>query len=326
MAKNTVSVLVITYNQKGFIAQWVESLRAQTTPPDEVVIVDDSSTDGTYEQLQAISKKHGYTLMRTPRNSGPSAARNIGLQSVHGDFICFLDGDDYFLPEKITVQKKALEKNPNAVLCYGDCLIDKQGTILPFNLSALMPLNEGALFDQLLSRNSMLLGGVMLRSRLAGNHRFDETLMRAEDYMYFLEISKKNDTFALVKEPVFVYRRANAGLSSQRLETIACNEEVLRRVAGWALPKPQVQLLNDQKTIILAEKVDLLLRSGGAGSLAALRELESLSPSRSRQWLLRLLHYNSFIGRMAYVLFEFYRSLRHPRKNQDELMMEQFTR
>ena len=87
----------------------IESCLHQTLPPDQIIVVDDASTDGTSEI--AIQYK-GVFVITLDNNSGPSAARNIGMGAATGDIIAFLDSDDTWLPEKLSVLHKLFSEHP----------------------------------------------------------------------------------------------------------------------------------------------------------------------------------------------------------------------
>ena len=92
-----VSVIIPTYNYGRFIAKAIESVLAQTHPIEEIIVVDDGSTDETAETVAKFAPRVTYTRQR---NSGVCAARNSGVKHSSGDFIAFLDADDIWHPEK----------------------------------------------------------------------------------------------------------------------------------------------------------------------------------------------------------------------------------
>jgi glycosyltransferase involved in cell wall biosynthesis len=111
-----VSCIVVCYNQKQTIADAVLSLAQQTRPPDEILLADDASTDGSREVIRALANAH-----RTVRpilrdtNLGVSANRDLAVREATGDFVTTLDGDDYVLPAKIQRECEAIERSPHAI-------------------------------------------------------------------------------------------------------------------------------------------------------------------------------------------------------------------
>jgi glycosyltransferase involved in cell wall biosynthesis len=114
-----VSVIIPTYNRKLCLFQAVDSVLAQTVPVEEIIVVDDGSTDGTFE---AVCARYG-ALVKAIRqdNSGASAARNRGLREARGEWIALLDSDDVWLPMKIERQLEALARfGGKSGLCFTD--------------------------------------------------------------------------------------------------------------------------------------------------------------------------------------------------------------
>src|ERR1700753_1936926 len=99
-----VSVVIPTYNRAGLIATAIESVFAQTYPNLEIIVVDDGSVDGTADVFRDLDQASSSSWGKVPRirylyqkNMGQSCARNTGIAAAQGDWIAFLDSDDYWL-------------------------------------------------------------------------------------------------------------------------------------------------------------------------------------------------------------------------------------
>ncbi len=112
MSAPLVSVVIPLFNGERFLAETIESVLAQTHRPVETIVVDDGSTDRSAE----IAGSYPVTYL-DQRNSGVAAARNRGLEAARGEYISLLDQDDVWLPRKLELQVRALERNPDAGLC-----------------------------------------------------------------------------------------------------------------------------------------------------------------------------------------------------------------
>lgn len=112
-----VSIAMPVYNGQDTVAEALRSLLAQTYAPIEIIVVDDGSTDGTWEVLQSFG-----TAIRRIRqaNGGIAAARNAGLRVARGEFIALMDHDDLAAPERIAAEVKFLRQRPDLVLCSSD--------------------------------------------------------------------------------------------------------------------------------------------------------------------------------------------------------------
>ena len=121
-----VSVIIPAYNAEKFIGEAIESVLNQTYKNIEIIVVDDGSKDNTYHivkqnfgnQVKLIRKKNG----------GVSSARNMGVKNAEGEFIAYLDADDYWLPQKLEIQLRCFEKFPECGLCYTDAYINGEKT------------------------------------------------------------------------------------------------------------------------------------------------------------------------------------------------------
>ena len=110
-----VSILIPCYNAEKWIAQCIESALNQTYANKEVIVVDDGSTDGSLDIIKNFGDKIRW---ETSPNRGGNAARNRLLELSSGEWLQYLDADDYLLPNKIEEQIKVLQKKPNAdVIC-----------------------------------------------------------------------------------------------------------------------------------------------------------------------------------------------------------------
>lgn len=118
-----ISVIIPTYNRANTLKRAIDSVSAQTVPVQEIVIVDDGSTDDTKHILEDYGPPVRYIYQQ---NKGVSAARNRGIAETSCEWIAFLDSDDEWLPRKIEQQMKILEENPNLVWCASNMEIVKQ--------------------------------------------------------------------------------------------------------------------------------------------------------------------------------------------------------
>jgi len=114
-----VSIIIPVYNDEKHVARAIESALAQTLKEVEVIVVDDGSTDGTPDVLR---KYEGRIIQIRQDNQGCPAALNTGIEASQGRYICFLGSDDTLMPKKAELQVAALERNPDAGLCYSGWL------------------------------------------------------------------------------------------------------------------------------------------------------------------------------------------------------------
>ena len=111
-----ISVIIPTYNYGRFVAEAVESVRAQTFANTEIFVVDDGSTDDTLAVLDRI-KDPRLKVVQLPR-SGVGAAQNTGMRMATGKYVAFLDADDRWLPTKLERQLEVMESEPDMVAIF----------------------------------------------------------------------------------------------------------------------------------------------------------------------------------------------------------------
>jgi glycosyltransferase involved in cell wall biosynthesis len=200
-----VSVVIPTYNRAKLLAEALASVKAQTRPPLEIIVVDDGSTDGTRALLEAMGEKVRPIFQA---NHGAAAARNRGIEAARGDWIAFLDSDDLWEPRKLEAQARALAADPTCRLAIVDSrAVDLEGRPIPRRPRSLHAGTvTAALFRSTFVHTPAVLVEAALLRALGG---FDPTLRVAEDYDLWLRASL-HTPFALVSEPLFI-RRVHAG-------------------------------------------------------------------------------------------------------------------
>lgn len=113
-----ISVIVPCYNIESYLPRCIESILAQTYKKLEIILISDGSTDGTDEVIREYAKKDSRIIPVFKQNSGVSDTRNRGLDIATGDYIGFVDGDDYIEPEMYeTLLKNAIENNADISHC-----------------------------------------------------------------------------------------------------------------------------------------------------------------------------------------------------------------
>jgi glycosyltransferase involved in cell wall biosynthesis len=187
-ARPLVSVIIPCYNQAHFVRHAIESVRAQTYPDVELILVNDGSTD----DVESVAAGFPWVRCISQENRGLAAARNIGLARCRGDLVVFLDADDRLLPEALEIGVRLLTADPSLGFVAGHSrFITTEGTPLPTQ----QPLRGGEdPYLALLRRNSIRNPAlVMFRRRVldqAGG--FDSRVDACADYEMYLRISRSH--------------------------------------------------------------------------------------------------------------------------------------
>ncbi len=126
-----ISVIVPVYNIIPYLPRCVESLRTQTYKNLEILLIDDGSTDETPALCDRLATEDERIRVFHKKNGGPSSARNFGLQQAGGEYVGFVDSDDYVDADMYERLYGAIEKTGMPVAQVGRDEIDKDGNILP---------------------------------------------------------------------------------------------------------------------------------------------------------------------------------------------------
>lgn len=130
-----VSVIIPTYNSSKFVEEAINSIILQSYKNIEIIVIDDGSTDNTKDVLNKYINDSTITYCYQ-KNGGPGAARNRGIKESIGDFVCFLDSDDVYLPDSILDRAQVLKNYPEVGLCFSDYFLQTkqhQTKIIPHN-------------------------------------------------------------------------------------------------------------------------------------------------------------------------------------------------
>lgn len=243
----TVSVVIPTYNRAHFLGAAVASVRAQTYPCLEIVVVDDGSTDDTARVVAALGEGIRYVRQT---NAGPGVARNTGIQAARGDFVAFLDTDDRWLPEKTALQVAVLQRESGVALVGADMAIeDERGTVQVASNFELRGLK--GLFTELAGRavpdaprrllaiNFINTSTVLARRQVLLDTRgFDPRLRYGEDLELWLRIAAQHGIASL--DSVQEIRVEHSSNVTKSVEPMLLGyvrmAEVIREWAADAMP------------------------------------------------------------------------------------------
>jgi len=219
-----VSVITPTYNRSEFIEETVKSVLGQTMEDFEFLIIDDGSYDDTKSVLDSYLADDRIRYFYQ-ENQGQSVARNIGLKNSRGRFICFIDSDNVWLPDKLAVQISMMQDNPSVDVIYGDCiLIDKQSREVGVKN---IRRYSGHIAPQMLKDNCVSMNTAMARRQC-----FDELggmngkRRVADDYDLWLRFSAKYK-FLYVPEYFAKYRVMDDQISSDKRRRFEANERII---------------------------------------------------------------------------------------------------
>ncbi len=194
-----VSVVIPTHNSVATIERALRSVASQSARPCEIVVVDDASSDATLAVVAGLARDLPL-LVRTialAENLGPGTARNTGWDAATGEWVAFLDADDAWHPEKLSVQHTLMSAEPSLAMsghlhafCSDDdwARVPARPTVVRFDLR------------DFLVRNRCSTPSVMLRRGIA--QRFERGSSFAEDYLLWMRIVASHGPCARIETPL----------------------------------------------------------------------------------------------------------------------------
>ncbi len=238
----TVSVIIPAYNQGHFLAEAVNSVLCQTYPHVEVIVVDDGSTDDTAVVAHSFTDPRVRYVYK--QNGGLSSARNEGLRHAQGQTISYLDSDDCFLPEKLSILMGEMEAHPDVGLVAGQAIpVDEHGRHVGKKFDTPLPTDP----PQLLLGNPLHVGSVLVRrdwQERAGF--FDESLRSYEDWDMWLRLARLGCPMSYVSQPVSLYRFHTAQMTRDGRQMTTATFAVLDKLFADPTLPPDWQAMKDR--------------------------------------------------------------------------------
>ncbi|UVK41236.1 glycosyltransferase [Mesorhizobium sp. AR10] len=252
----SVSVILTCHNEERFIVQAVESVINQTASGGirEIIIVNDGSTDGSTEVIASLVDREPRIHVLTTAGIGPSSARNLAIRHATGDFIAFLDGDDFWAEDKLERQLIAFDNGCKAALVYGD-LVDFSAP----DLSDAVPVAVGryradqcdTLPTYFLRDGPIVPSSIVMRREIVEDiGLFNETFRVAEDTEFCMRVAERW-TFQHVAGAL-VYKRRHGSNTTRRLDSLLPVAELLTR--QWVIRRPELAHLARRRNARLYAK------------------------------------------------------------------------
>jgi glycosyltransferase involved in cell wall biosynthesis len=213
-----ISVVIPCYNAEAYLAEAIASVRAQSRSVEEIIVVDDGSTDGS----AALAASLGVILIRSPANGGESAARNLGIAASRGDLIAFLDADDWWEPRHLEIVAGLLDEFPAADVAFSRERFEggpEHGFVYPPDV--VPPRRVQRLLMRLFEGNPIPhSSAVVRREALARVGGYDTAVRYTADYDLWLRLALSTEFVA--SDAVSVTYRVHGGqMSRARAEMIA---------------------------------------------------------------------------------------------------------
>lgn len=208
-----VSVIIPVHNGTKYVCQAIDSALVQDVPL-EILVIDDGSRDNLDQVMKRYQSEPRIRYLKNEKNIGVAATRNRGVSLARGNYIAFLDADDYWMKDKLKKQL-ALMKETNCVICStARELMDMDGKLT----GHIIPVKPQITYGNLLLSNRINCSSVVIRTEVAREfpmHNDDSH----EDYLMWLEVLRKYRTACAVNEPLLKYRISVTGKSGSKWQS-----------------------------------------------------------------------------------------------------------
>lgn len=232
MEENKVSIIIPVYNAEKFIGKTIESVLNQTYKNWEMLIFNDKSKDNSLKIIKKYSEKdERIKVVDSKENVGVVAARNKLIEIATGEFIAFLDADDYWKQNKLEKQIKFMRKNNALISCteYTRVTEDEK------EINNII-IKEVITYEDMLKNNYLGCLTVIYNANKLGKRYFKER-KKNEDYVLWLEIVKETKIIFGLKENLAFYRVLNNSRSSNKIKVAKDRWEVYRKIERLSLLK-----------------------------------------------------------------------------------------
>lgn len=232
MEENKVSIIIPVYNAEKFIGKTIESVLNQTYKNWEILIFNDKSKDNSLKIIKKYSEKDKrIKFVDSKENVGVVAARNKLIEIATGEFIAFLDADDYWKQNKLEKQIKFMLKNNALISCteYTRVTEDEK------EINDII-IKEIITYEDMLKNNYLGCLTVIYNANKLGKRYFKER-EKNEDYVLWLEIVKETKIIFGLKENLAFYRVLNNSRSSNKIKAAKDRWNVYRKIERLSLFK-----------------------------------------------------------------------------------------
>jgi glycosyltransferase involved in cell wall biosynthesis len=239
-----VSVVIPAYNIASYIAEAIESVLAQTFKSYEIIVVNDGSPD-TIELERVLEPYRAHIVYLKQENRGAASARNTGLYVARGEFVAFLDGDDWWLPDFLKLQMKFLRSHDGCDMVYADAVIFGESPMAGSTYMKNAPSRGAVTFESLVTaRCNVITSGVVARRQLILDvGMFDEELLRAHDFDLWLRMVRHGAHISYQRKVLLNYRVRPDGLSGDAIQQIERELEAFAKIERHLDVTPQEHAL-----------------------------------------------------------------------------------
>lgn len=218
-----ISVIVPIYNVEKYLENCINSIIVQTLEDIEIILINDGSTDKSYEIINKYKAIDSRIIVINKKNSGVSAARNSGLKVSRGEYIAFIDSDDWIEQNMLEKLYKLGKKyNSEVVACNFKSFNDIYNTFNKYPIDEGEYVGKSVIKEKILSKvisgklKTPVWDKIYKKEFLQNNNiKFDEKITRFEDWYFIIEVYEKVHNLYYLDKNMYNYRIANNTLSNK---------------------------------------------------------------------------------------------------------------
>ena len=234
-----LSIIIPVYNVERYLRECLDSVFIQDLTGCEVIVVNDGSTDACSTIIDEYRSAYPSVLrVINKKNGGLSSARNAGIDIAHGEYVFFVDSDDYLLPKSINIILASIMDYPSSFIYLDGIITDKGKRLVSFPFCIKEDSDSISLFNSLYKEHITILPNafsyVFSRSFLLNNHlKYTEGLTHEDAFFkYQVYLSRSSVTVIHVDSPLYVYRIGREGsISTQkRIKNFLDQQSIRKKV------------------------------------------------------------------------------------------------
>lgn len=244
-----ISIIVPAYNVESYIKECILSILNQTYTGIEVIVVDDGSIDSTPSIIDKIADQDTRIIPIHQRNAGVSAARNVGIQVSKGEYLVFVDGDDYVAPDFIEYMLKLIQKTGGEMCLSLNCFTKEKDIQIHNDIITILSPNEAT---ALLLSPQIIVGSwnkIYKKSILVDNNlQFSTNLFYGEGLMFYTAYAQLCNKVGVGKRKVYYYRRNNYTSATTKFNITSLingNQSIEEIRKNLKLQDPAINLMLD---------------------------------------------------------------------------------
>lgn len=231
MNEESVSVIIPAYNVDKYLEECVHSLLCQTYTNYEVIIIDDGSTDNTYDIGKRLTEESVNVKLFHQENQGVSIARNVGMQKANGEFFIFVDADDTVAPQYIEILVACAKKSDMGIVGFTS---KREELVTKVSINTVDICAADMTEDILCGTNydGYLWNKIFLRKIIQTNDlEFPPNIVVWEDLLFVLQYLKKCDRITISSEKLYYYRyREGSAVNNTRIDKYRSKYEVMAEI------------------------------------------------------------------------------------------------